>query len=148
MSGSGIFKRNVDSLRSWIHSVEWLGSWHASVNLVSENRIYVDNVTDSFLFLVALFHQSHGLACDQAKSDDIRFHRAVQLDCVFGVQQETFGDDTGIVDQKIEASVDFFDPLECGGDLVLISDVDFYAVEVHFLILERSADSLSGKFGY
>lgn len=133
---------NANSLRSWIHSVERLGSRHASVNLVPENRVYVDNVPDGFLFLVALLHQSHSFTRDQAQSDDVRLHRAIQFNCVFGVQQEAFGDDSGVVDQKIEAAVDLLDPLEGGGDLKFIANVDFYAVEVDFFILEGSSNCL------
>lgn len=80
------------------------------MNFMTENGVDVDNVSDSSFFFVAFLHESRRFASYEAKTDDVRLHGAIKFNCVLRVKQKTLGYDASVVDKKIDATANVFDP--------------------------------------
>jgi hypothetical protein len=115
------------------------------VNFVTEDAVDVHDVADGSFFLVSFLHEFCCFPSDQTQTDDVCFHCAIQFDGIFGIQQKTFGDDASIINEKVNSSADVFDPFESSSDLILITYVAFYALEVVFLA-QRLSHCLLKRF--
>lgn len=130
------FSQSSDGeLNRWIKRVSGLVAGHRLVDLMTQNRIYVDDVTVD----VASLHRLDRLTCAQNVSDQLAVDDVFDLFRVVVVGQKGFRENAAVVHEQIHASEGFLNPRKCLRHGLLVCDVTLDSIQLSFDLQQSDA---------